>query len=98
MRRNDDIKLRTDLGKRTHQCDETQGNNSTQALSTKIVYFGCKKIDNKSLPRSTNRLSTGQHATAVNYFLTQMEGEGRMTETVWGARDRWRNMGQEDVG
>ena len=24
---------RTDLGKRTHQCDEMQGNNSTQVLS-----------------------------------------------------------------
>ena len=26
---------KTDLGKRTHQCDETQGNNSTRKLSTK---------------------------------------------------------------
>ena len=37
----------TDLGKCTHQCHETQGNNSTEVLSTKIVFFGCKNIDNK---------------------------------------------------
>ena len=36
---------RTDLGKCTHQCHETRGNNSTRALSTKIVFFMCKKID-----------------------------------------------------
>ena len=39
--------MRTDLGKRTHQCDEAQGNNSTRALSTKTVFFWCKKIDKK---------------------------------------------------
>ena len=33
--------------KYTHQCDETQGNNSAQALSTKIVFFGCKKIERR---------------------------------------------------
>ena len=34
-----------DLWKCTHQCDETQGNNSAQAISTKTVFFGCfKKI------------------------------------------------------
>ena len=38
---------RTDPGKCTHQCDETQGHKSTQVLSTKIVFFGCKKRDNK---------------------------------------------------
>ena len=33
----------------TKWCDETQGKNGTRALSTKIaVFFGCKKIDNKS--------------------------------------------------
>ena len=32
---------RTDLRK----CDETQGNNNTRALSTKIVFFGSKKIE-----------------------------------------------------
>ena len=36
---------RTHLGKCTHQYDETQGNNDTRALSTKFVFFGCKKID-----------------------------------------------------
>ena len=38
-------KNRTDLGKGTHQCDETQRNSSTQVLLTKIVFFGCKKIE-----------------------------------------------------
>ena len=38
---------RRDLWKCTHQCDETQGNNSAQAISTKMVFFGCRKIDNK---------------------------------------------------
>ena len=38
---------RTDVEKCTHQCDETQGINSTRALSAKIVFFGFKKIDNK---------------------------------------------------
>ena len=35
---------RTDLGKCTHQCDETQENDSTRTLSTEIVFFGCKTI------------------------------------------------------
>ena len=30
-------KSRTDVGKCTHQCEETQGNNSAQALSTKKI-------------------------------------------------------------
>ena len=34
---------RRDLGKCTHLCDKTQGNNSTPALLTKVVFFGCKK-------------------------------------------------------
>ena len=34
-----------DLRKCTIQCHETQANDSTQALSTKTVCFGCKKID-----------------------------------------------------
>ena len=40
---------RSTLGKRTHQTDTTnkQGNNNTLALLTKIVFVGCKKIDNK---------------------------------------------------
>ena len=38
---------RTDREKCTHQYDETQGNNNTQALSIKFVFFGCKTIDNK---------------------------------------------------
>ena len=29
------------------ECDETQGNNSAQALLTKIVLFGCEKIEEK---------------------------------------------------
>ena len=36
---------RTDLGKCIHQYDEKQGNSSTRALSTKIVFFGCNKMD-----------------------------------------------------
>ena len=37
---------KTDLGKCTHQCNETHGiNNSAQALLRKIVFFRCKKID-----------------------------------------------------
>ena len=39
--------LRTHLRKWTHQCDETQGNNSTQVFLTKIVFFGCKKRDSQ---------------------------------------------------
>ena len=39
----------TDAGKCTHQYDETQGNTSTQALSTKIVFFECKKRDMQTL-------------------------------------------------
>ena len=38
-------KIERDLGKCTHQCDETQGNNSAQELSTKIVFVGRKKRD-----------------------------------------------------
>ena len=29
----------------THQCNEIQGNNSAQTLSTKNVFFWCKKIE-----------------------------------------------------
>ena len=36
---------RTDIGECTHQYDETQGSNTTQALSTKKFFFGCKKRD-----------------------------------------------------
>ena len=43
--RTDVGKCRTDVEKCTHQCDETQGNNSTQALLTKLFFFGCKKRD-----------------------------------------------------
>ena len=44
------LSYRTDIGKCTHQCDETQGNNSTryERFRTKIVFFGYKKIDNKT--------------------------------------------------
>ena len=31
---------RTDLGKCTHQCDKTQGNNSAQVPLMKTVFFG----------------------------------------------------------
>ena len=41
------FEIRTDLGKCTHQCNEAQENYSTQTLSTKMIFFGCKKIDNK---------------------------------------------------
>ena len=41
------------LGKCTHQCDETQENNSIQALSTKTVFFGRKKINTRTC-RSRN--------------------------------------------
>ena len=36
---------RTELGKCIHLYDETEGNKETQALSTKIVFVRCKKID-----------------------------------------------------
>ena len=39
------VDCRTDLGKCTYQCDETQENNSTRELSTKNLFFGSKKID-----------------------------------------------------
>ena len=48
-------KCRTGVGKRTHQCDETQGNNGTQALSTKIVFFGCKKRDRQQKKEAKKR-------------------------------------------
>ena len=28
-----------------HRCDETEGNSNTRALSTKRVFFGCKKVE-----------------------------------------------------
>ena len=39
----------------THQCDETQGNNSAQALSTKMVFFGCKKRDRQQKKKETKK-------------------------------------------
>ena len=35
------------LGKCTHQCDETQGNNSTRALSTKLSSSGARRKTTK---------------------------------------------------
>ena len=49
------VQNRTDLGKRTHQCDEKQGNNSTQALSTKMVFFGCKKRDGQQKKKKAKK-------------------------------------------
>ena len=49
------FEIRTDLGKCTHQCNEAQGNNSTQTLSTEIVFFGCKKMDNKKKEEAKKR-------------------------------------------
>ena len=51
----------------THQCDETQGNNSTQALSTKIVFFACKKIteNKKKKEESVFILNTVLHQLLV---------------------------------
>ena len=46
---------RTGLGKCTHQCDETQGNNSAQVLSTKVIFFGCKKTDNNRRRKQKKR-------------------------------------------
>ena len=46
---------KTDLGKYTHQCDKTQGNNSTQVLSTKIVFFGCKKRDRQQKKKEAKK-------------------------------------------
>ena len=46
---------RTDLGKCTHQCDETQRNNSIQALSTKIVLSGCKKWDGQQKKKEAKK-------------------------------------------
>ena len=53
------VDCRTDLAKCTHQCDETQENNSTRELSTKIVFLGSKKIDRqrkkKEAQKRTNK-------------------------------------------
>ena len=57
VERNKTSELSWVLGKCTHQCDETQGNNRTQsqALSTKVVFFGCKKIGNKTKKEAKKR-------------------------------------------
>ena len=46
---------RTGLGKCIHQWDETPGYNSTQALSTKMVFFGCKKRDRQQKKKKTKK-------------------------------------------
>ena len=38
-----------------HHCDETQGNNSAQALSTKIAFFGCKKRDRQQKEKEAKK-------------------------------------------
>ena len=43
------------VGKCTHQRDETQENNSTQALSTKIVFFGCKKRERQQKKKEAKK-------------------------------------------
>jgi len=77
---------RTALGKCTHQCDETQENNSIQALSTEIVCFGRKKIDRdpkeKKKKKAKNRtdvkqilkilLRMNQHSLILNMFIHQL--------------------------
>ena len=57
---------RTDLGICTHQCDGTQGNNSTQALLTKIVYFRCEKTDNKRRRKQRR----GQTRSIVTFYIS----------------------------
>lgn len=47
----DNEQYRTDLGK----CDEKQENNSTQALSTNIAFFGCKKRDEQQKKEAKKR-------------------------------------------
>ena len=42
-KKKEEIEKGTDLGKWTHQCNETQGNNSAPVLWTKMVFFRCKK-------------------------------------------------------
>ena len=56
---------RTDLGKCAHQYDKKQANNSTRALSTKIVFFGCKKIDNKI----DHKIDHKDHKVFTFFFL-----------------------------
>ena len=48
------LRYRTELGN-THQCDEAQGNNSTQALSTKCFFFGCKQTDRQQKKEANKR-------------------------------------------
>ena len=36
-------------------CDETQGSNSTQALSTNFVFFGCKKVDRQQKKKGAKK-------------------------------------------
>ena len=59
--------VRTDLGKCTHQWDETQENNSTQALLTKIVFFGCEKGDRQQ--KNMEAKKDRQEGADVNFFV-----------------------------
>ena len=65
---------RTGLGKCTHQCDETQGSNSTQALSTKSVFFGCKKRDRRQKKKEAKNRTDKKELMYKNvkneYFLS----------------------------
>ena len=59
-------KNRTDLGKGAHQCDETQRNSSTQVLLTRIVLFGCKKIEIGGQQKEETKKRTDNELIIIN--------------------------------
>ena len=52
-------------------CDGTEANNSTQALSTEMVFFGCKQIDNKN-KEAKKRID--KELMKINVYLFRSKG------------------------
>ena len=61
--------IRTDPGKCTPLRDETPGNNSTQARSTKIVFFGCRKIDRQEKKKEAKQRTERELMNKTSLYL-----------------------------
>ena len=72
-------KNRTDLGKGPHQRDETQGHNSTQALSAETVLLGgvrrWRQADDKT--KKETKARSGEELMIIN------KSEHHLCEPVW---------------
>ena len=91
------VENRTDLGKCTHQCDGKQGNNSTQALSTKIVFFGCKKRDGQQKRKEPKKRTDNKDLMYKKMLRISFLGGFKFNAAMYVHRDRTDCWGQGEL-